>query len=226
MIPLRRTARLSRFATRFARRAPLAALALAACSSSRTSTGAAEGQRLLPPQQAGVVQSSNAQTVPPPTPRPNLCKGQRSPLPAPTGFVSDSAKVIDAATKRQLESRLAELKESTGVEFSVVTVETTGGRDIFDYSLDVACGWGVGPGEDEPGGGVLLLVATKDRRWRVQVSRSLEAALPDDAVKEIGDRMVEHFKRGDYGKGISAAVEDHAARLAPDAKAAPPKPKP
>jgi uncharacterized membrane protein YgcG len=211
--------------TRPPRLAPLAALALAACSASHAPTAPANGQRLVP-QQAGVVQSANAQPGPARPARPNLCKGRQSPLPAPAGFVSDFAGVIDAPTERRLEARLAELKKSAAVEFAVVTVETTGGRDIFDYSLDVACGWGVGPREAEPGGGVLLLVAARDRRWRVQVSGSLEAALPDEKVKEIGDRMAEHFKRGDFNAGVSSAVEEHAARLAPDAKPGAPKPTP
>lgn len=216
----------ARRAARLLRLAPLAALALVACSASGPPADAQQQRQLLT-QQAGVAQPANApQGRTQPTPRPSLCKGQRSPLPAPVGFVSDSAKVIDAATKRRLEARLGELKKSTGVEFAVATVETTGGRDIFDYSIDVACGWGIGPAEGRPGGGVLLLVAVKDQRWRVQVSRSLEATLPDDVVKEIGDRMAAHFKQGDFGKGIAAAVEDHAARLAPNAKAGAPKPTP
>lgn len=216
----------ARLAPRRAWLAPLAALALAACSNPGPPAGTANEPRQLPPQQAGVAQSANAPGRAQPTPRPNLCKGQQSPLPAPADYVSDFAKVIDAATKRRLEARLDELKRSTGVEFAVVTVETTGGRDIFDYSLDVACGWGVGPAEGQPGGGVLLLAAVKDKRWRIQVSRSLEATLPDDAVKEIGDRMAAHFGQGDFGGGITAAVEDHAARLAPNAAAAAPKPAP
>lgn len=208
----------ARRAARLQRLAPLAALALVACSASRPPADAQQQQQ-LPPQQAGVAQPANApQGRTQPTPRPSLCKGQQSPLPAPDGFVSDSAKVIDAATKRRLEARLGELKKSTGVEFAVVTVETTGGRDIFDYSIDVACGWGIGPAEGQPGGGVLLLVAVKDHRWRIQVSRSLEATLPDDAVKEIGERMAAHFRQGDFGKGISVAAEEHVARLSSDTK--------
>lgn len=197
-----------------------AALCCACGSSVATRDGAAVAQQSLAAQQQSQQQRPQQQ------PRPNLCRGQTSPLPAPKSFVSDLAKVIDAEAETKLESRLSEVKKSSGVEFAVVTVETTGGRDIFDYTLDVACGWGVGPGEGEPGGGILLLVATRDRRWRIQVSRSLEAALPDEVVKEIGDRMAEHFKRGDFGKGIAAAVEDHAARLAPNAKADAPKPTP
>jgi uncharacterized protein len=202
--------------------AAFAALACACRPSAATQDGATATQQSLVSQK----QPTPQQQPSPQSPRPNLCKGQKSPLPAPSGFVSDLAKVIDAEAEAKLESRLAEVKKSSGVEFAVVTVETTGGRDIFDYSLDVACGWGIGPGEGEPGGGVLLLVAVKDRRWRIQLSRSLEAALPDATVKEIGDRMAEHFRRGAFGEGITAAVEEHITRLPSDTKPDAPKPTP
>ena len=164
-------------------------------------------------------QSLAAQTNANAQAKPSLCKGQTSPLPKPTGYVNDFARVIDARAKRSLEEKLEALKKSSGVEFAVVTVETTGGRDIFDYSIDVACGWEVGPAEGVRGSGLLMLVATKDRRWRVQVSRSLEADLPDAAVAEIGGRMTPFFKRGEYGEGITRAVDEHIARLAERGKA-------
>ncbi len=46
------------------------------------------------------------------------------------------------------------------------------------------------------------------------MSRSLEADLPDEAVAKIGQRMIEPFRAGNYGEGISAAVEGLIARLA------------
>ena len=63
-----------------------------------------------------------------------------SPLPAPTGMVNDFAGVIDQAAKQQLETRLRQFKEKTGVELAAVVVRTTGDREIFDYSLAVARG--------------------------------------------------------------------------------------
>ena len=184
-----------------------ALLALCACRASVAPPGDAATQKNLAPPQSQQKQQT-------PTAVPSLCHGQQSPLPKPSGFVNDFAKVIDAGTKTKLESRLAELKESSGVEFAVVTVETTGGRDIFDYSIDVACGWGIGPPADKPGGGLLLLVAIKDHKWRVQVGRRLEADLPDDVVKEFGDRMAASFKRGEHDRGLTDFVEETIARLA------------
>ena len=60
-----------------------------------------------------------------------------SPLPASTGFVNDFANVIDPSTKDSLEKKLAAFKKTSNpsVEIAVVTVQTTGDRPIFDYSL-------------------------------------------------------------------------------------------
>lgn len=135
-----------------------------------------------------------------------------SPLPAPAGFVNDYAKVIDEATRGRLEERLRLLKERGKVEFAVATVETTGERDTDDYSLAVARGWGLG--SKETGDGLLLLVAVKDRRWRVQVSRSLEAALPDEAVAETCRRGEPLYREGRYGEGVAACVDGLVALLA------------
>src|SRR5712691_146060 len=68
----------------------------------------------------------------------------QSPLPQPTGYVNDFAGVVDAATKARLETALGNLDRQQQIQFAVVTVDTTGGQDIFDYSLAVARGWGIG----------------------------------------------------------------------------------
>ncbi len=137
-----------------------------------------------------------------------------SPLPPPAGYVTDNSNVIDAATEERLTAILKGLKERADIEFAVVTVPTTGGRDIFDYSLSVARGWGIGSKEGEKNG-LLLVVATGDRKYQTQVSRHLEGDLPDGLVGEISrQRLVPPFRQGDYGKGVSDFVQTVVATLA------------
>jgi uncharacterized membrane protein YgcG len=165
---------------------------------------------------AGVAQQQNAAAPRPSVPaeRPSPAEVAAHALPRPAGHVNDFAKVIDEPARLRLEDRLRRLKDETGVEFAVLTIDTTGGRDISDYSLEVARDWGIGPPPGAPrGGGLLLVVAAGDRNWRVQVSRHLKAALPNDAVKGIGDRVAPHFRRGDFGRGISDCAEQLIARL-------------
>lgn len=140
----------------------------------------------------------------------SVCAGQEaSPLPSPTGFVNDYAGVIDAATKDQLERRLKEFRDRTNpsVEIAVAVVRTTGDRDIFDFSLAVARGWGVGSkADDNPS--ALLFVAIDDRKYFTQVSRDLEDELPDGLVGSLQRQyLVPEFRKGNYGKGIADTVE-------------------
>ena len=127
-------------------------------------------------------------------------------LPSPTGFVNDYAAVFDADSKTRLESLLARLKEKASIEFAVVTVNTTNGQPIFDYSLAVAKQWGVGPKDSSQGGGLLLMLAIQDRQWRLQVSRSLEKDLPDDVCKQLGEESTELYHQGRYVEGIEKYV--------------------
>ncbi|HEX8285073.1 MAG TPA: TPM domain-containing protein [Pyrinomonadaceae bacterium] len=140
-----------------------------------------------------------------------------APLPRPEGFykyVTDTAGVLDAATKERLATVLNRLKERADIEFAVVTVPTTGETDVFEYSLSLARGWGVGSNEGEKNG-LLLLVAVNDRKWQVQVSRHLEGDLPDSLAGQIArQRLVPPLKQGNYGQGIDEFVTGVIATLA------------
>jgi uncharacterized membrane protein YgcG len=137
----------------------------------------------------------------------------QSPLPQPTGFVNDFANVFDSESKARLESALTELKQKSDIEFAVVTIETTGGQPIFDYSLAVAKAWGVGPKDTTKGGGILLMLATRDRNWRIQVSRSLEKDLPDDVCKKLGEQSADSYRQGKFADGIIKYVKVIVERL-------------
>ena len=65
-------------------------------------------------------------------------------LAAPATHVTDNAEVMGAAAKQQLENILANLQLRSGINFAVVTVKTTGGRDIYDFSYELAKDWDIG----------------------------------------------------------------------------------
>src|SRR5438132_7145385 len=138
----------------------------------------------------------------------------QSPLPPPTGYVNDYAKVIDQETKQQLETTLTNLDQQQQIQFAVVTVDTTGGQEIFDYSLAVARGWGIGS-KDTQKPSLLLLVAIKDHKYFTQVSRHLEGDLPDGLVGQIQrEQLVPAFRAAQYGKGLSDTVNAYISIVA------------
>ncbi len=140
----------------------------------------------------------------------------QSPLPAPTGYVNDYAGVIDAQTKERLEAKLKKLKESTNppIEFAVAVVKTINGADIFDYSLSVYRGWGIGAKEgDNPG--LLLFVAVDDHKYFTQISRDLEGDLTDGESGQIQRNvLVPAFRQGNYSKGIEDTVDAYITNIA------------
>ncbi|HEX3084124.1 MAG TPA: TPM domain-containing protein [Pyrinomonadaceae bacterium] len=133
----------------------------------------------------------------------------QSPLPAPTGYVNDYAKVIDAETEQQLETALTKLDQAQQIQFAIVTIDSTNGQDIFNYSLAVARGWGIGA-KDAQKPSLLLLVAIKDRKYYTHVSRHLEGELPDGEVGQIQrEKLVPAFRAGDYGRGIADTINEY-----------------
>lgn len=133
----------------------------------------------------------------------------QSPLPAPNGYVNDFAKVLDAETEQRLETTLTKLDQQEQIQFAVVTVDTTNGQEIFDYSLAVARGWGIGA-KDVQKPSLLLLVAIKDRKYFTQVSRHLEGDLPDGRVGQIQrEKLVPAFRAGDYSRGIADTINEY-----------------
>jgi uncharacterized protein len=128
--------------------------------------------------------------------------------------VNDYAGVVDKATKDRLETTLGNLDRQQQIQFSVVTVDTTGGEEIFDYSMAVARGWGIGS-KDTQKASLLLLVAIKDRKYFTQVSRHLEGDLPDGLVGQIQrEQLVPAFKVGQYGQGLADTVETYITTVA------------
>jgi len=140
----------------------------------------------------------------------------QSPVPLPVPFtpIVDDANVIDAPTQQRLGAIYLNLKERADIEFAVLTVNTTGEQDIFDFSLAVARGWNIGPGNAK-GNGFLLVVAVQDRKYFTQVGDHLEGDLPDGLVGQIArEKLVPAFKQSNYSKGVFDTIEAYVATLA------------
>ena len=115
-----------------------------------------------------------------------------------------------------MESLAREVLQKTGTAVVVATVPTVGDRVVDDYATRLYESWGIGKkGEDK---GVLILLALKERRVRIETGYGVEGILPDGVVGEIIRlHVIPHLKQGDYGRGLlnaMTAVSDVIARNA------------
>lgn len=135
-------------------------------------------------------------------------------LPKPVGAVNDFAGVIPAKYKEPMERIAREVLEKTGTAVVIATLKDTGGNDATDYANRLYEAWGIGEkGKDK---GVLIFLALKERRVRIEVGYGLEGVLTDGMSGEILDTYTVPFlKKGDYGRGLFnafVAVSSIAAR--------------
>jgi uncharacterized protein len=143
--------------------------------------------------------------------RPAFC--EKPDLPTPTQYVVDYAHVMSEADKNSLLGVLQELEQKTGAQYIVLTVNTTEGIPIRDFSIKLAEKWKLGQkGKDN---GFLFTIAIKDREYGFEVGKGLEGDITDLSCGRIGrDVLVPYLKRGDYSGGIKSINLDIASRIA------------
>ena len=131
--------------------------------------------------------------------------------------VNDFANVIDAASEAEIERRILELKKATGDVVVVATIDTfqPSYADIREYAVKMFENRGRGIGDKGKDNGLLVVLAVKDRRVRVEVGYDLEQFVTDGYAGEVSrNDMAPYFARGEYGPGLQAGVTRLIGRIA------------
>ena len=137
-------------------------------------------------------------------------------FPRPQGWVSDFADVIPESYQEKISSLVDELKSKTTAEIAVVTVPSLEGETVEMYANKLFKAWGIGDREKD--NGVLILLAVRERKIRIETGYGVEGILPDGRVGGIMDQyMVPYLKSGDYGNGLYMGSAAVASVIAEDA---------
>ncbi|HEV2829233.1 MAG TPA: TPM domain-containing protein [Pyrinomonadaceae bacterium] len=134
-------------------------------------------------------------------------------LPARSAHVNDFAGVLDEKTRQQLENILANLKLKTGIEFDIATVESTGGQDITEFSLQVARDWNIGT-RTSAKKSLLLVLAVNEKTSFTRFSRSVQNDLPEGVLGEMGQRMRPLLDAGQFSEGLNSGVQHFVSSIA------------
>jgi len=122
-------------------------------------------------------------------------------VPRHTGPVVDVAGVLSRSDNAKISASLLQFQRAYGPQLQVLVVPDLEDETIEGYSIKVVDAWKLGAeGEDN---GVLLLVATQDRKVRIEVGRGLEGDLPDAlAGRIIRAGIIPFFKQNQIGAGV------------------------
>jgi uncharacterized protein len=127
-------------------------------------------------------------------------------FPALTGRVVDQADVMNASSRANIEVKLKDLEDKSGIQLVVATVKSLQGSDIETYANQLFRFWKLG--EAKKNNGVLLLVAPTEHKVRIEVGYGLEGTLTDALSSVIiASAIIPHFKTGDFSGGIERGVD-------------------
>lgn len=122
-------------------------------------------------------------------------------FPPLSGRVVDQAHVLSPEAQADLTQKLADLETRTGRQLVVVTLPSLQGYEIEDYGYQLGRAWGIG--QKGQNNGVLLIVAPKEHKVRIEVGYGLEPVLTDALSSVIlQERVLPRFRAGDVQGGV------------------------
>ena len=130
--------------------------------------------------------------------------------------LNDFANVIRPEHAVAIRTELTQLRDTTGIEAVVVTINSVsdygrGDATIESFATNLFNSWGVGNAERNDG--AMLLVAVKDRKMRIEVGSGFGQNLNAPTKRIIDNEIVPNFKQGDYSQGILAGTRALRAEL-------------
>jgi uncharacterized membrane protein YgcG len=142
--------------------------------------------------------------------------GQGAYPPRSDMFVNDYAELLTEADASDVQQLLSDLQAAHGVEAVVVTINSIADYDTGDTTIEAfATGlfntWGIGDATKNDG--VLLLVAVKDRKVRVELGSGYGSG-PSSEMQAVIDRYVlPKFRANAYSAGILIGTQAMIAKL-------------
>jgi len=118
-------------------------------------------------------------------------------------YVQDFAKVVSPEDMAEMNKIIS--LGTDKFQMAVVTIPTLSGIPISDYAVRIGKEWGVGA--KGVNNGVVLLLATKDRKVFIATGYGAEEILTDARCKQIIEKvMVPYLKKNEFSKGLLAGT--------------------
>jgi len=115
--------------------------------------------------------------------------------------VYDYVDLLSNTQKRNLEQKLIRYSDSTSTQIVVAIISSSKGEDITYLGAQWGQAWGIGQADKD--NGILILLATDDRRIAINTGYGVEGSLTDLMSKRIIEQVIiPEFKKGDYYAGL------------------------
>jgi uncharacterized protein len=124
-------------------------------------------------------------------------------IPAPVGdiYVQDFAHLLNETERAELNHLGRRIEDQTTAQVTVLTVETIGDRTIEEFANEAFRQYGLGNKKEN--NGVLLVLAMKEHKVRIEVGYGLEGRIPDGkAGRILDDYAIPNLKNQQPNKAV------------------------
>lgn len=133
--------------------------------------------------------------------------------PKPQSAILDQSGVLSTSAKNRLDNKLNKINSNSANEIAILILPSLDGESIEDVAHTTAKTWGVGKsGLDN---GVLIVLAMKERKSRIETGKGVEGDLPDLKCNDILQNVLKpRMKNGDVEGALNASVDAIANSIA------------
>jgi len=132
--------------------------------------------------------------------------------PAPTRWYTDSANLLNVTDATALDQKLKAFEGRSGAQFIIYVFPTLDGEQLEDFTIRCAGKWKAG--QKKYDNGLILFVAVKEKKTRIDVGYGLEGTITDAVASDVlRNDIPSHFRTSDYAGGLNAAADDLIARI-------------
>lgn len=125
--------------------------------------------------------------------------------------VVDAAHVVKPEAMAYLAADLMRFRFAGDAAVVAATVPDLGGDDVASYARRLFDCWGVG--DKDKDNGVLILVAMREHRVRIELGAGLAERIPQEQLDLALETMTAPLRAGDVGAALRAASEAVAQDL-------------
>lgn len=126
-------------------------------------------------------------------------------VPPLTGRVVDRAGIFGADGTAKIEQAIRQLESATGGgQMAVLAVPTLDDTPIEEFGIAVMDKWKIGNKDKDDG--IILIIAVKDRKMRIEVGYGWEGEINDARAGDMIRALGPYFRENRYADGVVNTV--------------------
>jgi uncharacterized membrane protein YgcG len=133
-------------------------------------------------------------------------------VPKLTRPVEDLVQVLTVEDKNQIEEKIRAIYEKKQAQISVLIISSLENEVLEDYSIKVAEQWKLGTEKED--NGILILLAMKERKIRIEVGNGVEGVITDLLASRMIEAMGSYMRKQEYGQAILNTVDTISQKFA------------